>query len=130
MNKLPDKTINLIKSGQVVTAVSNVIKELIENSLDAEATNIEIRLSNYGLDALEVKDNGTGVAKDEIPKMVVGHCTSKITAFEDLVTVSSYGFRGEALHSLCSVSDLTISSKQANDSVATLVSFDVSGKTN
>ena len=124
MNKLPANTVQLIKSGQVITSVWSVIKELVENSIDANATNIEVRLLNYGLDLIEVKDNGTGVDPKDIPLMVQGHCTSKIKSFEDLESVTSYGFRGEALHSLCSVSTMEISSKREQDKAAKSVKFD------
>ena len=72
MNKLPENTVQLIKSGQVITSIWSVIKELVENSIDAGATNIEVRLINYGLDFIEVKDNGFGVAPNDIHMMVQG----------------------------------------------------------
>ena len=78
MEKLPENTVKLIKSGQVVSSIWSVIKELVENSIDAGATNVEVRLINFGLDCIEVKDNGLGVAANEIPQMVEAHCTSKI----------------------------------------------------
>lgn len=128
MNKLPDTTVKLIKSGQVVTSVSSVIKELIENSIDAGATNVEIRLLNFGLDLLEVKDNGSGVAPEDLELMVAGHCTSKLKDFEDLTCIQTYGFRGEALHSLCSVAELEITSKRDQDQGAKQIKFDRNGQ--
>lgn len=125
MNKLPKDTVKLIKSGQVVTSVSCVIKELIENAIDAGATNVDIKLTNFGLDCIEVKDNGGGVAPENIELMVAGHYTSKISSFDDLSTFESYGFRGEALHSLCTVvSELEITSKRDVDVLAKCVKFE------
>ena len=124
MEKLPENTVKLIKSGQVVSSIWSVIKELVENSIDAGATNVEVRLINFGLDCIEVKDNGLGVAANEIPQMVEAHCTSKIKNFDDLESVQSYGFRGEALHSLCSVSTLEITSKRVQDKTAKYIKFD------
>ena len=128
MNKLNDNTVRLITSGQVITSVSNVVKELIENSLDAGATNIDIKLTNFGLDLIEVKDNGSGVSSDNMEAMVASHCTSKIREFSDLSKVSSYGFRGEALNSLCSVSTLEISSKREEDKIGKCVKFSKVGQ--
>ena len=124
MNCLNEQTVKLIKSGQVVTSPSSAIKELIENALDAGATSIDIKLVNYGLDLLEVRDNGSGVAPEDIPVMVKGHFTSKIKNFDDLAKVSTYGFRGEALHSLCSVSAFEIVSKRKVDQLAKKIQFD------
>ena len=78
MNKLPENTVQLIKSGQVITSIWSVIKELVENSIDAGATNIEVRLINYGLDCIEVKDNGSGVAPNDIHMMVQGMYVSDL----------------------------------------------------
>ena len=128
MNRLPENTVKLIKGGQVVTSVSNVIKELVENSIDAGATNIEVKLVNYGLDLIEVKDNGYGVSPNELELMVAGHYTSKIKNFEDLSHISTYGFRGEALNSLCLVSSLEIISKRDQDQLAKNVKFDQNGR--
>ena len=124
MNCLTEQTVKLIKSGQVITSPSGVIKELIENALDAGATSIDIKVINHGLDLLEVRDNGFGVAAEDIPLMVKGHFTSKIKDFDDLYNVSTYGFRGEALNSLCSVSSLEILSKRKTDQLAKKIQFD------
>lgn len=129
MNRLDKETVKLISSGQVVTSVSNVVKELIENALDAEASNIEIRLANFGLDCIEVKDNGNGVQSQQIDFMVKGHYTSKLKDFQDLNALNTYGFRGEALNSLCSVcSNLEIISKTENDQLGSQVKFDKNGQ--
>ena len=129
MKQLNENTVRQITSGQVVTSVSNVVKELIENSIDAGATNIDVKLINFGLDLLEIKDNGSGVSPDNIELMVASHYTSKISDFQDLEKVTSYGFRGEALHSLCSVtSTLEIMSKRDQDQLAKIVKFDKNSK--
>ena len=74
---LPEDTVSLLKSSQVVTSVWSAVKELVENSLDAGSTNIEVRLEDYGLARLTVKDNGEGVSRQEIGRMVLPHTTSK-----------------------------------------------------
>lgn len=115
---LSSDTIRLIGSTQVITSVSSVVKELIENSLDAGATSIDIKLENYGLDRIEIKDNGKGIPENDIPYLAKRHYTSKISAFTDLEQLLTYGFRGEALASLCAVSEVTVTTRTAVDTVA------------
>ncbi|EIW78023.1 DNA mismatch repair protein MutL [Coniophora puteana RWD-64-598 SS2] len=98
-------SVHRITSGQVVIDLQTAIKELVENSLDAGATNIEVRFHNYGLKLIEVIDNGSGIAPADYDSIALKHHTSKLASFEDLSTVLTFGFRGEALSSLCALSD-------------------------
>ncbi|KAL7648803.1 UNVERIFIED_CONTAM: hypothetical protein RMT77_000710 [Armadillidium vulgare] len=125
--ELSQKTVNLIKSSQVITSISSIVKELVENSLDAKATVISVKLENFGFDRLEVKDNGCGIGEDDVSYIAKPHFTSKIEAFEDLNNLSTYGFRGEALSSLCAVSDVFVSTKNEKDNFGFTYSFDCNG---
>ena len=131
MKPLPKDTVSLITSGQIVTSAYSVVKELIENSLDAGAKTIEIRLDNYGLDKVELKDDGCGLAKDEIHLMTSkDHYTSKINQFQDLTNgnLMTYGFRGEAVNAICTVADVKIVSKRSEDLTATVIKCDHKGE--
>ena len=86
VEKLPSATVKLLTSSQVITSVSTAVKELLENSIDAGGKTIQVRLENYGLDLIEVKDNGLGVSYDNVQKMFLPGYTSKIKQFEDLGT--------------------------------------------
>ncbi|NXG47288.1 PMS1 protein, partial [Psilopogon haemacephalus] len=127
MKQLPAETIRLLSSSQVITSVVNVVKELIENSLDADATNIDIKLENYGFNRIEVRDNGSGIKAADVPVMAVKHYTSKITSSEDLDRLTTYGFRGEALGSVCSISEVLITTKTAADEFSTQYALDSTG---
>ncbi|XP_072179447.1 PMS1 protein homolog 1-like [Diadema setosum] len=111
MKKLSGETVRLISSGQVITSVSSVVKELVENSLDANADSIEVKLENFGVDKVEVRDNGDGIRPCDRDFMAQKHFTSKITSHSDLESLTTYGFRGEALGSLCAISNVTIATK-------------------
>lgn len=108
--ELSEELSNLIAAGEVVERPISVVKELVENSIDAGANTIKIEIFEYGLDKIIVSDNGHGMTKDEIPVALKRHATSKITCKEDLFNISSLGFRGEAIPSIASVSTLSISS--------------------
>lgn len=127
LKQLPPSTIKLINSTQVITSVSSVVKELIENSIDAGATNIEVKLENHGLDKIEVKDNGVGVKREEVQYMCKKSYTSKINNFDDLYKLSTYGFRGEALNSLCALASVSITTISEGEDVAMTYAFDHEG---
>ncbi len=110
INVLEDSIINKIAAGEVVERPASVIKELLENSLDAKAKHIFIELTDGGLSAISIRDDGTGIAKGEAHLVPLRHATSKIQKVDDLFGISSLGFRGEAMASIASVSRLTISS--------------------
>ena len=111
INVLSSKIFNRIAAGEVVDRPYSVVKELVENSLDAGATQIEIEIVNGGLSSIVVRDNGSGIEKDQLNKALMPHATSKISTIKDLDNICSLGFRGEALASIASVSKLTIKSK-------------------
>ncbi|KDR06590.1 hypothetical protein L798_03564, partial [Zootermopsis nevadensis] len=118
MQRLPTSTSKLVTCAQIITSVSSVVKELVENALDAEATNIDIKLEGNGLDLIEVKDDGCGIAKTDMPNMCLPCYTSKVCGYEDLDKLQTYGFRGEALSAICSVADVTVTTRTSEDEFA------------
>ncbi|NXG54336.1 PMS1 protein, partial [Hemiprocne comata] len=127
MKQLPAETVRLLSSSQVITSVVSVVKELVENSLDASATSIDIKLENYGFNKIEVRDNGDGIKAADVPVMAIKHYTSKISSSEDLDSLTTYGFRGEALGSICCISEVLITTKTADDDFSTQYALDSNG---
>ena len=104
INVLPKNIADLIAAGEVVERPSSVIKEFVENSIDAGATNVTVEIKNGGKTYIRVTDNGCGIDREDVKKAFISHATSKITNVEDLDAISTLGFRGEALASVCAVS--------------------------
>ena len=114
---LDDLTINKIAAGEVIERPASVIKEMVENSIDAGATNITVEIKNGGISYIKVSDNGKGIAQDDLEIAFERHATSKIRSADDLDTVTSMGFRGEALASIAAIANVELVSKTANQEI-------------
>ena len=114
INILPAKVYNRIAAGEVVERPYSVVKELVENAIDAGATEIEIYVEQGGKQLVRVVDNGSGIERDDLHAAFLPHATSKIATADDLNNVMTLGFRGEAVASIASVSKMTITSKTEN----------------
>ncbi len=115
VNILAPDVIAKIAAGEAVGRPASVVKELLENAIDAGATSIEIHLKDAGKELIHIKDNGTGIAREDLEKIFQRHATSKISAIEDLEKLHSMGFRGEALYSIAAISDVTLSSRTSQE---------------
>ena len=111
---LPEEIISKIAAGEVIERPASVVKELIENSIDAGTTSLEIHLKEAGKTLIHIKDTGTGIEKDDIETIFLRHSTSKIKSLSDLDTIDSLGFRGEALYSIAAIADVTLKSRTRN----------------
>jgi DNA mismatch repair protein MutL len=111
INQLSKKIIEQIAAGEVIHNPASVIKELVENAIDAQAENIRINLENSGFNNITVIDDGTGISKEDLPLAIAAHCTSKLESLEDLNQIKNLGFRGEALSSIDQVSKILIKSR-------------------
>ena len=114
LTKLSDETINTLDSNKTFTHLSTIVKELIENSIDAKASKISIKLLKGGLELIEVKDDGTGMNRDTLEKLCLRFTSTKIESYNDLNSLETFGFRGEALSILSYISTLTIISRDQN----------------
>lgn len=117
INLLDKSVFNRIAAGEVVERPASIVKELVENSIDAKADEIYINVVSGGKDVIEVFDNGTGILKDDLKKAVMPHATSKISKPSDLENISTLGFRGEALASISSVSKVRLTSKTEDEEI-------------
>jgi len=123
LNTLSQEIVDQIAAGEVIERPSSVVKELVDNSIDAKATKIQIKIENGGIDLIEVSDNGIGIEERNLESVFKPHTTSKLSSLEDLNTLLTMGFRGEALSTILSVSDVELVSKYIDDDVASEIIF-------
>jgi len=127
--KLLDNHIaNLIAAGEVVERPASVVKELLENAIDAHATEITVEIKNGGVSLIRVSDNGSGMTRDDAKMCIMRHATSKISKISDLNAIGTLGFRGEALAAIASVSKMRIMTKRERDKEGTLIACDCGGE--
>ena len=124
IKKLPERLINQIAAGEVVERPASIVKELVENSLDAGATRIDVEIEDAGMTRIRVLDNGRGLHPEDLKLAVRRHATSKIRRVEELAEIHTLGFRGEALPSIASVASLTLCSRTLESDSAWQVEAD------
>ena len=121
INVLGFEIANLIAAGEVVDRPASVVKELLENAIDAGATEIDCEIRAGGVSMIRVSDNGCGMSPEDLPVAIRRHATSKIRSADDLTSISTLGFRGEALAAIAAVSELKIISKTGDAATGTLL---------
>jgi DNA mismatch repair protein MutL len=119
IHRLPDDIINKIAAGEVVERPASIVKELLENAVDAEARSIRVEITGGGKSRIRVRDDGHGMSRDDARAALERHATSKLRTFEDLQQIATHGFRGEALPSIASVSDLTLTTCEEDATAGT-----------
>lgn len=117
IKKLPEQVINQIAAGEVVERPASVLKELIENSIDASSSQINIYIEDSGIKKIQIIDNGVGIERKDLENLFIKHTTSKISDINDLYNIKTFGFRGEALATIASVSKLKLQTKHQNDDI-------------
>ena len=125
---LPENIVNKIAAGEVVQRPESVVKELMENAIDSGANNIDVYIKNAGKSLIQVSDDGTGMVEEDAILSIQKHATSKIFDFDDLNSINTLGFRGEALSSIASVSKLEIKTRTIDDELGTLVKINDEGE--
>ncbi len=121
---LPPNIANQIAAGEVVDRPSSVVKELVENAIDAGATAVTIEIENGGIDSIRITDNGSGIADEDSETVFLRHATSKISTANDLFSIRSLGFRGEALASIAAVSRVVLQTRTEDDELGTLIRYE------
>ncbi len=121
IHPLPPFIVSQIRAGEVIEGPSSIIKEMVENSLDAKSSSIEVIVENNGLSLIKIIDNGEGISHEDLPFAFNSHSTSKIKSYEDLFSLYSYGFRGEALASISSIAKVTCYSRTKEESSSVIV---------
>ncbi len=125
IKRLPDTLVSQIAAGEVIESPVGLVKELVENSLDAAADRIQVFIRGFGFESIQVRDNGVGISKDDLPLAIQSYATSKLNRLEDIFNISSLGFRGEALSSIRSVSRMRIESRHEEAEQAYAIVSDV-----
>ena len=124
INKLPSEIFNRIAAGEVVESPASIVKELAENAIDAGANEISVSIRGGGIDYIRITDNGCGIDFDDLPTAFLPHATSKIKNLEDLDTIGTLGFRGEALPSIAAVADVTMVSRTSDSEMGGKVAYE------
>jgi DNA mismatch repair protein MutL len=124
---LDESLVSLISAGEVIESPASIVKELIENSLDAGAESIAISIEHGGIDRISVTDNGSGILNDDLPVCILRYSTSKVSNRDDLDEIRTYGFRGEALASIAAVADLVIESKSSEEDTGSKLTLFLGG---
>lgn len=120
---LPQDITDKIAAGEVAERPSAVVKELVENSIDAGATSIEVEIRKGGIEYIRVCDNGCGIEPNQVETAFLRHATSKLKSIDDLYKIGTMGFRGEALSSICAVADVDVITKTADNEEGVFVQF-------